>query len=106
MDMRKSARVYGSFPVRMRGFDVYGRAFRANSLVDNISSSGLYTQLPRSVAEGSKLFATVRLLGGTTIAARGRVTRVEKRPHGLTGVAVRFTRTRLLPPEAQPSEDP
>ena len=99
MDMRKSARVYGSFPVRMRGFDESGLTFKANSLVDNISSGGLYMQLARPVAEGSRLFAVVELVSGATIAARGVVARVEPRPHGLSGVAVRFTRTRLLPPQ-------
>jgi hypothetical protein len=97
-DMRKSARVYGSFPVRMRGFDGSACTFKANSLVDNISSGGLYMQLGRPVAVGSRLFAVVQLVSGATIAARGFVARVEPRPHALSGVAVRFTRTRLLPP--------
>lgn len=97
-DMRKSARVYGSFPIRMRGFDGSGCMFEANSLVDNISSGGLYMQVGRPPGEGSRLFAVVQLVGGATIAARGFVARVEPRPHGLSGVAVRFTRTRLLPP--------
>ena len=99
MDMRKSARVYGSSPVVRRGFDESGCMFKANSLVDNISSGGLYMQLGRPVAEGSRLFAVVQLVSGATIAARGFVARVEPRPHGLSGVAVRFTRTRLLPPQ-------
>lgn len=97
MDKRNSARVYGSFPVRIRGFDVSGSSFQADSLADNISSGGLYVQLGRPVAEGSRLFAVVRLVGAVTIAARGRVVRVEQRPHGLSGVTVRFTRSRLLP---------
>jgi hypothetical protein len=97
-DMRKSARVYGSFPIRMRGFDGSGCMFKANSLVDNISAGGLYMQVGRPLGEGSRLFAVVELVSGATIAARGLVSRVEPRPHGLSGVAVRFTRTRLLPP--------
>ncbi len=97
MDMRRSTRVCGSFPVRMRGFDESGCAFEANSLVDNISSGGLYMQFARAVAEGSRLFAVVQMVSGASIAARGVVARIEPRPHGLSGVAVRFTRTRLLP---------
>jgi hypothetical protein len=97
-DMRKSARVYGSFPIRMRGFDGSGCMFKANSLVDNISAGGLYVQVGRPPGEGSRLFAVVQLVSGATIAARGFVARVESRAHGLSGVAVRFTRTRLLPP--------
>ena len=96
MDMRKNARAYGSFPVRMRGVDESGCEFNMNSLVDNISSGGLYMQLGRPVAAGSRLFTVVQLLSDSAIAARGIVSRVERRPHGLSGVAVRFTRTRLL----------
>ena len=62
MDMRKSARVYGSFPVRMRGFDESRCVFKANSLVDNISAGGLYMQVGRPVGEGSRLFAVVQLV--------------------------------------------
>jgi hypothetical protein len=97
MDMRKSSRVYGCFPVRIHGFDECGREFRANSLVDNLSAGGLYLQLGRRVAEGSRFFGVVRFVTGATIAACGVVARVEPLGYGLTGVAVRFTRTRLLP---------
>ena len=96
-DMRKSIRVHGCFPAWIRGFDKSGRAFHESFLVDNISSGGLFVQLNRPVAEGSRLFAAVQLASGATIAARGLVSRVEQRPHNLTGVAVRFTRARLLP---------
>jgi hypothetical protein len=99
MDMRKSTRVCGSFPIRIRGIDNSGHPFNANSLADNISSGGLYMQLGRHVAVGSRLFVVVQLVVGATIAARGLVARVESQPHGLSGVAVRFTRTRLLPPQ-------
>jgi hypothetical protein len=97
MDRRKSVRVYGSFPIHMRGVDEFGCGFDANTLVDNISGGGLYMQLARPVGEGSKLFAAVQLSNGVTITARGFAIRVEKRPFGLTGVAMRFTRTRLFP---------
>lgn len=97
MDKRKSVRVYGSFPVRVRRIDKPGFAFKASSLVDNISSGGLYMQLGRPVAEGSTLFVVVQLASGAAIAARGIVARVDPHPHNLTGVAVQFTRARLLP---------
>jgi hypothetical protein len=97
MDMRKTARVYGSFPVRMRGFDESGRVFKTNSLVDNLSAGGLFMQIGRRVAEGSRLFVLVRFMTGAIVAARGVAVRIEQRPHGLFGVAVRFTHARLLP---------
>lgn len=97
MDMRKNARVYGCFPVRMRGVDESGFVFKATSLIDNISSGGLYMQIGRRVAEGSRLFVLAQFVTGAIIAARGFIVRVEPLPHSLTGVAMRFTRTKLLP---------
>ncbi len=97
MDMRKSARVYGSFPVRMRGLDESGCEFQASSLVDNISAGGLYLQTGHRVREGSRMFVLVQFVTGAIIAARGAVVRVERLPHGLTGVAMSFRCTRLLP---------
>jgi hypothetical protein len=97
MNMRKSKRAYGAFPVRMRGFDESGCAFKATSLADNISAGGMYLQLGRRMADGSRLFAVVRLQTGANMAARGAVTRIERRPHGLIGVAVRFTHAKLMP---------
>jgi hypothetical protein len=102
-EKRRSPRVQGSFPVRLRGFDESGLKFGASSLVDNISSGGLYLQLSRPVAAGSRLFAVVGIASGARIAAKGDVTRVERRPHGLCGVAVRFTQTRLLAAPGPPA---
>ncbi len=96
-DERKHIRVHGCFPARVRGFDMSGDSFQSSFLVDNISSGGLYVQLSRPIAEGSRLFAVVQLVSGATIAAKGLADRVERRPHGLSGVAMRFTQARLLP---------
>jgi hypothetical protein len=102
-DMRKSVRTNGPFQVRMRGFDKSGNAFHANSLVNNISSKGLYMLLGRPVAKGAMLFVVVQLKNGTAIAAHGRVNRVERQANGFYGVAVRFTRAQLLPVQATSS---
>ena len=96
MEKRKTARVCCSLPVRIRGYSKAGHAIQADTLVDNISAGGLYFQLGRPVAERSRLFAIVRLASGGAIAARGFATRIEQRPHGLFGVAMQFTRARLL----------
>jgi PilZ domain-containing protein len=97
VERRKHLRLYGAYPVRVRGADASGRHFDATSLVDNVGSGGLYLQLPRSVGVGARLVAVVRLTGGLRIAARGHVLREEARGYGLSGVGVRFTKTRMLP---------
>lgn len=56
----------------------------------------MYLQLPRSLAQGTRLFATVQVKDGLTIAVRGKVVRVESRPHGLCGAGVQFARSRVL----------
>ena len=93
----------GSFPVWLRGLDESGLKFRANSLVDNISSGGLYLQLSRPVSVGARLFVVVGMVSGARIAAKGEVARIERRPHDLCGVAVRFTQTRLLAAPGPPA---
>lgn len=96
MNRREKTRLHGAFPVRVRGVDASGRPFKLTSLADNVSAGGLYVQLPRAVAWGTRLFAAVRLEQGVTVAARCTVQRVEDRPHGLFGLGVQFTQARLL----------
>jgi hypothetical protein len=93
---RRAPRLSGAFLMRVRGVDVEGQAFDTTSLADNICADGLYFQLPRTQAKGAQLFAVVRLTGGLTIAARGHVLRKESRDYGLSGIAVRFTKARVL----------
>jgi hypothetical protein len=52
------------------------------------------------VSAGARLFTVVPLPSGAKVAVRGYVTRVELRGDASFGIAVRFTRTRLLPAAA------
>lgn len=96
-DRRAAPRIHGALPVRVRGVTASSEVFETHTLADNLSPGGLYLQLPRALLPGCKLFTVTRLPGGVVVAARGAVVRTESKPHGLSGVAVRFTRTRLLP---------
>jgi hypothetical protein len=93
---RRAYRVNGAFLMRVRGVDAAGQVFDTTSFADNICADGLYFQLPRSQARGARLFAVVRLTGDLIIAARGHVLRKESKDYGLSGIAVRFTRARVL----------
>lgn len=86
----------GDFPLRVRGVDTAGQPFHLASLADNLSAGGLYCQLPRSLAKGAPLFIAVEAREGLVIAARASVRRAESRPHGLCGVGVQPSRTRIL----------
>lgn len=95
-ESRKQVRTYGAFPLRIRGDDRSGEHFELTSLADNVSTGGFYAQLPRAVDRGAALFALVSLPGGSQVAARGVVLRVEPKPFGLYGMAVQFRQARLL----------
>ena len=96
-EQRAQHRIHGVFPVRVRGVTSGGQPFETHTLADNISSGGLYLQLPRLLPHGARLFTLTRLPGGARLAARGRVLRAESKEHELSGLAVRFSRSRLLP---------
>lgn len=96
--------MFGRFPVRVRGVLRSGRLFEIDSTAHNLSTVGLYMGVPRSLEPGTRLFTVTRLPGGASLAARGIVVRVERGTHGLLGVGVRFSCSRLLPAErAMPS---
>jgi len=93
---RRTSRLSGAFPLRVRGVDAAGKAFDSTSLADNICAGGLYFQIPRPLARNASLLAVIRVTGRLAIVAQGHVLREESRHHGLSGMAVQFTRTRLL----------
>ena len=102
-ERRQKRRFSIPFIVKARGIDTRGQAFEMYTLLEDISASGLYLQLPRQVEPGSKLFMIVRLStyateesSGARIAVRGVVLRTEPRQGGLWGLALRFTSHRFL----------
>lgn len=96
-DRRNETRLEGFFPVRVRGVKEDGQLFEINTLADNISQGGLYLQIPHALHAGMSLFTLTRLPGGASLAAQGRIVREETKSQGLTGIAVCFSRRRLIP---------
>jgi hypothetical protein len=97
-ERRDNARLQGVFPVRVRAAaTAAGQRFETHTLADNIGCGGLYLQLPCALLPGVSLFILTRLPGGARLAARGHVVRKEIKPHGLSGMAVCFSRMRLIP---------
>jgi hypothetical protein len=97
VERRAEQRLKGIFPVRVRGITAAGQVFELHTLADNISEGGLYLQLPYALQIGMSLFTLVRLPGGASLAARGRIVREEKKQMGLSGIAVHFSHRRLIP---------
>ena len=96
-ELRGQWRLYGLFTVLVRGHDPNGQIFETHTLVENISEGGLYLQLPSNLLTCERLFSLTRLPGGASLAALGRIVRQETQSHGLSGLALRFSRSRLIP---------
>lgn len=81
----------------MRCGRINGQVWEAQALADDISSGGMYIQLPQNLCGGARVFTVTQLPGGARLAAWGEVLRKEDKEHGLIGMAIRFYRIRLLP---------
>jgi hypothetical protein len=76
---------------------------REDVQLDNLSVGGLYIRIPQQVETGSQIGVAVRLSTDTSetfdairLVARGVVLRNEPQMDGSCGIAVRFTRRRML----------
>jgi hypothetical protein len=102
-ERRGAPRIETPFPATVRSIDVDDQPFEAHTVLDNLSSSGLYLRLAWRVRQGTRLFVVVRLsavpnVGDCTagVALHGMVLRMEPRPGGVFGTAIRLTRHRFI----------
>ncbi len=105
MERRKTRRFYESFIATVVGVDRSGTPFDFQTVLDNISSGGLYLYFPRSlcfdqapVEQGAQLSFTVDLSSTamdlawrSRLVAQGEVVRTDIKESGACGVAVKFT---------------
>jgi hypothetical protein len=96
-------RIETPFPLTVRSVDVAGRRFQEHTVLDNLSSAGLYLRLARRVRLGARLFAFVQLAvalddgaSAACVALRGVVLRTVPRPGGAFGTAIRLTHHRFI----------
>ena len=102
-DRRAKPRLYCSYPVVVRGRQVGGDKFEAQAVITNISASGMYLRLQNFIPRGEILFLVTRLSSAPpdqraapNIAAKAEVVRVEPKPDGAYGVAVKLQRHRFV----------
>lgn len=102
-ERRAKPRISEPYPATVRGLDGSGWAFEEETVLDNLSASGLYLRLGRSIQPGAKLFIVFWLSPNrsrqdptSTVAVRGIVLRAELQPDGSCGLAVAFRRYRFL----------
>jgi PilZ domain len=97
-ERRSTPRIEIPFPALVRGVDVGAQAFEAHTVLDNLSSHGLYLRLAQQVAPGMRLFIVIRLSvapNANHIALHGVVLRTEPRT-SVFGTAIRFTHHRFI----------
>lgn len=102
-DTRKSLRASVHYHGRIRIVDINGGTFKTDVIVDNTSAGSLYLRLPRNVRQGSQACVAFRLSTDLAdvsrklvVAVRGVALRREPKSDGTWGVAVAFTRYRVL----------
>ena len=74
-----------------------GELIKTHALTDNISQGGLFLQGTQLLKLGSSVFTFTRLLSGARLVAQGKVVRIEKKEYGLSGFAICFNNSRLIP---------
>lgn len=99
-ERRAKARISEPFPARIWGVDSGDLPFNVDSVIDNISSTGVYLKTPREVGNGSEVKLIVHMLSGpssgVTASLQGRVLRSEPQSDGKYGLAVEISKHRFL----------
>ena len=102
-DRRRNERIYDPFPAMVRGVDASGTAFLSRTIIDNISTEGLYLRLMQQMEHRTKLYIIVHLSNlqiegerAMRLYLSGEVVRVEPRLGGACGFAVSIKRNRFL----------
>jgi PilZ domain-containing protein len=102
-DRRSKTRIYDPFPATVHGVDVTGTAFQGKTILDNISTGGLYLRLMQRLERRTKLYIIVQLSNrpidgdpGLRLHLSGEVVRVEPRLGGACGFAISIKHNRLV----------
>ncbi len=100
---RRKPRMNGPCAAIVHGIDANGQAFRTETLLENLSASGLYFRLQHPVPIGEKLFVVfaftpqdIREASGPKVATRGTVCRSEAHPDGHCGLAMTMQQWRFV----------
>ena len=102
-ERRRSTRLYEPFPTQVRGASSTGKFFTLETVIDNISSGGLYLKVPFEMDPGKEVSTVVcfRALGAEVDKAprlwiKAKVVRSEPQPDGRYGVALAVQKYRFL----------
>lgn len=100
VERRSKPRSHEVLPARVWGVDSDDLPFSMDCHLDNISASGLYLRLPRSMKFSSSISLVVRLLSGhdegIVAAIKGTVAREELKSDGHRGIGIRIVEHKFI----------
>ena len=103
VERRQKPRVRCSYPATVRCHLQGGGRMEARAVLSNMSASGMYFRTQRSLRHGETVFVIVRMsttpfshANAPQLAASGNVVRVEPKPDGTYGVALRLLNHRFI----------
>ena len=96
MERRNKPRMSNPFRATVRGTDAFGKRFEADTVVDNLSTGGLYLRLAEIVKPRTKMQVIIWLSEAGRILVNGEVLRVELQTDRRVGVAMAFKSHRFL----------
>jgi hypothetical protein len=102
LERRAKPRINCDFPALVRGRDPLGKKFEENARVINLSTSGIYVLVHRSIQPGDVLSLRIALptgslrWGTSNLSANGIVVRNELQSDGVTGIAIKFMTYKFL----------
>jgi hypothetical protein len=103
LERRRKPRIFQPFQVQVSGKDTKGESFETGSVLDNMSTIGMYLRLNRNVEPGVNLKMLIRLSTSSIedfefakIAAETVVVRSEPLPDGMWGLALSIVKRRFV----------
>lgn len=103
VERRKKPRIYTPFHARVIGVNSSGETFEASTVLDNMSSGGLYLRVEHDVRQGTQIVVTIRLstkridlVPVAKVAVKGIVLRNEEQTNGTYGLGISIQTRRFL----------
>ena len=101
-ERRRYPRINIPFPATVQGLDNGGHNFSVETVLDNLSSKGLFLRMMPCVEPGAKLCIEIQMRTGrqlehegARLSVDGVVLRADKLAGGASGVAVSFAKVRF-----------
>ncbi len=103
LDRRRKPRIFHPFHVQIRGKDNKGEAFEISTVLDNMSSVGIYVKLNREIKLGTTLNIVIRLstanleeMAIAKVTADTVVVRRESLPGGIWGLGLNIIKRKFV----------